>query len=251
MSRADPSPAQTFAYLARALTSTSGTQPALDDIVQHAARLVPARWAVALVADRITSVQARLVATTDHTVTDVVAEIASAAGTGPGWWAFENGAVCHSPDLTVENRFGDYAANMVARTPIRSVLAVPLVGGGDVVGVVTFYDARPRAFGDEEVDRALMVASFAGVALATAKAEDRADNLEAALHSSRTIGAAVGVLVERHRLTDDQAFDLLRRCSMCANRKLSDLADLLVHTGDLPGEAEALAWLHGRTADTA
>jgi GAF domain-containing protein len=245
MSRAEPSPAQAFAYLAGALSSSNGTQPALESIVHHAAEHVPARWAVALVADRITTAPARLVASTDHGVTDVVAEVASRAGAGPGWWAFEHCAVCSVPDLAEEHRFGDYADGMLRRTPVRSVLAVPLVGGGKVVGVLTLYGDRAHAFGDGEAERALMVASFAGVALATARAEDRADNLEAALHTSRTIGTALGVLVERHRLTNDGAFALLRHCSMQTNRKLADLADELVRSGHLPGEQDALAAFRG------
>jgi GAF domain-containing protein len=248
---AEPSRARAFAYLARALTSTSGTQPVLEGLVHHAAEIVPARWAVALVADRITTTMARLVASTDREVTDVVAQISAAAGTGPGWWAFENGALCAVPDLAAEDRFGGYSPAMIERTPIRSVLAVPLVGGGDVVGVLTLYTDRRDAFGQDEVQRALMVASFAGVALAAARAEERADNLEAALHTNRTIGTAVGILVERHRLTDDQAFEVLRQCSMRGNRKLADIADRLVRSGDLPGEAEGLAWVRGRSVGIA
>lgn len=251
VSGAEPSPAQALAYLARALTLTSGTQPVLMGLVHHAAEIVPTRWAVALVADRITTSPARLVASTEPEVTDVVAEIAASAGTGPGWWAFENGALCSVQDLATEHRFGGYSQAMVERTPIRSVLAVPLVGGGDVVGVLTLYADRRDAFGKDEVQRALMVASFAGVALAAARAEDRADNFEAALHTNRTIGTAVGILVERHRLTEDQAFAVLRQCSMRANRKLAELADRLVQTGDLPGETEGLAWIRSCSVDIA
>jgi GAF domain-containing protein len=238
MHRAEPSPAQAFAYLARALTSPSGTQPVLESIVHHAAQLVPARWAVALVADRITTTPARLVASTDPALTDVVAQIAGQSGAAPGWWAYEHGDVCNVPDLADEDRFDSYPQEMLRRTPIRSVLSVPLSGAGDVVGVLTLYGDRERAFGEGEVERSLMIASVAGVALATARVTDKAENLEVALQNSRTIGTALGVLVERHRLTEDQAFELLRQCSMRSNRKVVDLAAQLVHEGHLPDEDE-------------
>ncbi len=246
MSRAEPSPAQAFAYLARALTPPSCTQSTLESIAEHAADLVPARWAVALVAERITSTPARRVATTDARVTDVVAEIAGSAATGPGWWAFENGAVCHVPDLVTETRFAGYPRAMLERTPIRSVLAVPLVGRGNVMGVLTLYSDCAHAFSEEAVERAMVVSSVAGVALAAALAEDRALNLEAALSSSRAIGTAVGVLVERHRLTEDQAFEVLRTCSMHTNRKLAAIAQALVESGELPAEAATLDKVLGR-----
>jgi GAF domain-containing protein len=200
--------------------------------------MVPARWAVALVADRIATTPARLVASTDRAVTDVVADVSGQAGDGPGWWAYDNGEVCNVPDLEAEERFGRYPAEILRRTSIRSVLAVPLIGGDDVVGVLTLYADRARAFGEEEVERAFMVASVAGVALSAAGAVDRADGLEAALHNSRTIGMAMGLLTERHRLTEDQAFELLRQASMRSNRKLAEVADDLVHGGELPAKEE-------------
>ena len=63
---------------------------------------------------------------------------------------------------------------------------------------------------------------------------DRADNLQAALESRAVIDQAKGVLIERYKLTPDQAFQLLARASMNADRKLRDVADHLVHTGELP-----------------
>jgi GAF domain-containing protein len=212
----------------------------LDSVVDHAAHLVPAQWAVALVADRITTVPARLVASTDRAVTDVVSRVSGRAGAGPGWWAFEHAAVCVVPDLASEVRFGSYAPELLRRTPIRSVLAVPLVGAGDVLGVLTLYADRVDAFGVEEVERAGTVASVAGVALAAADAEGRAANLEVALSNSRTIGMALGVLAERHGLSEDQAFEVLRRCSMRGNRKLADLARELLHCRELPELTDAL-----------
>ncbi len=65
-----------------------------------------------------------------------------------------------------------------------------------------------------------------------AAAELRADNLEAALLSSRRIGMAMGILMERHRLTAEQAFDCLRDLSQRRNVKVRDLAEQLIYTGN-------------------
>jgi hypothetical protein len=62
-----------------------------------------------------------------------------------------------------------------------------------------------------------------------------ADNLQVALESRAVIDQAKGVLMERYRLTSDQAFRLLVQASMNANRKVRDIANELVHTGELPG----------------
>ncbi len=64
-----------------------------------------------------------------------------------------------------------------------------------------------------------------------------ADNLRLALESRAVIDQAKGVLMERHKLTADRAFQLLARASMHSNRKVRDIADHLVHTGELLGES--------------
>jgi len=39
--------------------------------------------------------------------------------------------------------------------------------------------------------------------------------------------------MERHRLTEDQAFDRLRELSQRRNVKLRDLAEQIIYTGDV------------------
>ncbi|RBY95014.1 hypothetical protein DQ244_04240 [Blastococcus sp. TBT05-19] len=45
---------------------------------------------------------------------------------------------------------------------------------------------------------------------------------------------AMGIVMERFTITDDRAFDLLRRLSQGMNRKLVDIARDIVATGQLP-----------------
>ena len=81
-----------------------------------------------------------------------------------------------------------------------------------------------------------------------------ADNLQAALETRAVIDQAKGILMERHKLTADQAFQLLARISMTTNRKLRASpttsctpASCACHRrGGYGGPCEGP---HGRTAD--
>jgi AmiR/NasT family two-component response regulator len=64
-------------------------------------------------------------------------------------------------------------------------------------------------------------------------AQVRIANLEVALQSARTIGAAMGILVERHKITADAAYAKLTSASQHLNRKLREVAEELVQTGEL------------------
>ena len=69
---------------------------------------------------------------------------------------------------------------------------------------------------------------------AVSQAVDEAANLRVALSSNRRIGAAVGILMYRFKIGNDEGFTLLREASQRLNRKLGDIADEVVLTGELP-----------------
>jgi len=68
-------------------------------------------------------------------------------------------------------------------------------------------------------------------------AREKIANLEIALGTSRKIAMAVGIVMERYRIKEDEAFDVLRAISQNAHRKIRDLAEDVVFTGQLPGSA--------------
>jgi AmiR/NasT family two-component response regulator len=51
--------------------------------------------------------------------------------------------------------------------------------------------------------------------------------------SNRQIGMAMGILMERHWVSQEQAFDRLRDLSMRSNVKLRDVAEQIIYTGDI------------------
>jgi len=88
------------------------------------------------------------------------------------------------------------------------------------------------------VERAILLAAFAGVAAnAVAQGEDAA-TLQRGLASNREIGKAIGMLMALNDLTEAEAFDTLRRVSQEANIKLVDVAAAMVkrHTRGAAGE---------------
>ena len=84
------------------------------------------------------------------------------------------------------------------------------------------------------------VASVGTVRLDTPKLEAVAalqrqvEQLQLALETRDVIGQAKGILMERFRITADEAFDLLRAASQHSNRKLNALAADLAATGQWP-----------------
>lgn len=76
-----------------------------------------------------------------------------------------------------------------------------------------------------------MVAAHAATALLWL---NREASLQDALTSRQLIGEAVGVLVERQKLTSAAAFEVLVQRSQNLNLKFRDLARIVVETGQDP-----------------
>ncbi|PPB47853.1 histidine kinase, partial [Arthrobacter pityocampae] len=55
-----------------------------------------------------------------------------------------------------------------------------------------------------------------------------------AVDSRDVIGQAKGILMERHKITGEQAFIVLSMASQRTHMKLWDVADHLISSGELP-----------------
>jgi hypothetical protein len=131
-------------------------------------------------------------------------------------------------------------APLATQAGMRSALAYRLFTGSDTLGALLMYARLPGAFNATDRTQGLIFATHASMALSVAQNQaserGRSTNLQTALLSREIIGQAQGILMERERITADQAFDLLRRSSQHLNIKLRDVAQQLVDTGAVPGE---------------
>jgi hypothetical protein len=158
-------------------------------------------------------------------------------GYGPCLEAAAGGQLVEITDARTEDRWPDYAAEIVDRG-IRSSLSVPLPVQEQIRAALNIYSPDVRAFDDADRQLAARFASYAGVAVSNVRTfEDmrsRAEGLQVAMASRSVIDQAKGVLMERFKVTPDQAFRMLAAASMATNVKLREVADQLVTTGELP-----------------
>ncbi|MGK2950718.1 MAG: ANTAR domain-containing protein, partial [Acidimicrobiales bacterium] len=147
----------------------------------------------------------------------------------------------YAVDLDDDPRWPRFGAAATQRG-IRSAVAFRL--SDRPVSALNLYARYPAAFGATDRAKGLIFATLAGLALDAA--EERADdvlrvaNLHEALRTRELIGQAQGILIERERITGEQAFEVLRRASQHLNIKIRDVARSLVETGETPptGSAE-------------
>jgi hypothetical protein len=153
---------------------------------------------------------------------------------GPCLSAAENDQDYLMFDVEGNTRWPRYAAALVEQTPVRCVLSFDLIAPESAA--LNLFAELPGAYDDEAMNTGAIFAAQASNLVALYNAQDTATNLESALGSSRRIGAAIGVLMAHHKVTEDVAFDMLRTSSQHLHRKLRDIAADVVETGTLPGQ---------------
>jgi GAF domain-containing protein len=160
-------------------------------------------------------------------------------GYGPCLHAADTGELTEIADTRGETRWPDYTPAAVRHGNLSS-LSIPLLIDEDerIGGALNVYAREPHAFDDRSRAAGAGFAPYAAVAAgnlyAYQSARTMADNLQIALESRAVIDQAKGILMERHKLTADQAFQVLARASMAQNVKVRDVADQLVRTGEMP-----------------
>jgi GAF domain-containing protein len=134
-------------------------------------------------------------------------------GEGPCWTgAFEH-EICRIDDLAGEERWPAFCRRAVEEIGVRSMLSFPLCTQGDTTGVMNLYGRRPAAFDVYSHAVGRLLAAHAAIALSAVREQERADNLEDALRSSREIGMAIGVRMGRDTMTGRT------RSRCCAKRR--------------------------------
>ena len=207
-------------------------QTVLQKVVDLVQRVMPSGADVSITLMR--NDQATTAAFTGQLALDLD-EMQYARGHGPCMEAAVGGLAVEINDGRTESRWPDYIPTFLSRGALSSVaVSVP---AAQLSAGLNVYAPTVEAFTDDDRRAIARFADFAAVALTNMDtlrdAQERAENLRLAMEFRSVIEQAKGILIERHKLTADQAFRLLAEASMRANRKLRDVAEDLVLTGEL------------------
>ncbi len=228
--------ATSLSDLARTLQHEEDVEKTLQAIVNAAVDTVPGAQYVGLsVVERRRQVHTR--AGTDDLVYQVD-QVQYDTGEGPCLDAMYEHRTVHLPDMTGERRWPRFTRR-AAELGVASMLSFQLYVHEDNLGALNLYSAQKDAFDDESEHVGQLFAAHAAVAMSGAQ---QVEHLTKAMAARDVIGQAKGILMERYKLTADQAFAVLAQASQHTNIKLLDVARSLAHTGAAPrGVAAASA----------
>ncbi len=151
-----------------------------------------------------------------------------ATGEGPCVAAATEGHWFHVESLDEELRWPAFIPRARERG-INSILSTPLRTLTRPVGALNIYSLRSRAFAKPELEMSSMLASRASDLLVSAaidvSMEDLSRQLQEALKGRDAVAQARGALMERHGVTAEAAYTMLRRSSRQDNTPLRRVAE--------------------------
>jgi len=151
-------------------------------------------------------------------------------GEGPCLDAIRDHRTIMMNDLAQDDRWPDYRARAL-ELGVRSMLSVRLFVSDDSMGALDLYSREPDAFDQRSQAIAQVFAIHASIAV---KAALTVAGLEMVISSRDIIGQAKGIVMSRHRVTANMAFEVLRTLSQQRNQPVRDLAREIAETGQIP-----------------
>jgi hypothetical protein len=226
--------AEAFTSLEQHLSPASSAENVLTSITEYGLRLVESAGHAAITRGR--AGKFTTVAATSEVPLRVDA-IQYELGYGPCVDAIVDNTVYRTGDLRSEPRWPGFGPRAADEAGVLSMLSFRMfLEGDDLIAGLNFYSGKPDAFDEKDNTFGLLLATHGALALTALNRGEAAAQLARALESNREIGVAMGVLMARHKITREQAFNLLRVASQHTHRKLAAIAADVADTGtlDLP-----------------
>ncbi|MGW0873379.1 GAF and ANTAR domain-containing protein [Streptomyces sp. NPDC002740] len=220
-----------MASMARDLLAQNSVDDTLERITASATELVEGCDAAGILV--LHDAKVETLAPTDELVVDSD-RLQERLGEGPCFDAAHSARgerVFRIADLTGERQRWPAYAPRAHALGVGSMMGFLLFTEDEDLGALNFYSRKPGAFSEASETAGWLLASHAAVAFSSARTHAQ---MERAVATRHAIGEAMGILMGRHHLTEDQAFDVLRRYSQENNIKLREVARKVCEGGGLP-----------------
>jgi transcriptional regulator with GAF, ATPase, and Fis domain len=220
--------AEQMASMARDLLAQDSVDATLQRITASATELVEGCDAAGILVLRARRV--RSLAPTEQLVVDSD-QLQESLGEGPCFDAARSSQgerVFRIADLTGTTQRWPAYAPQAHELGVGSMMGFLLYTEDEELGALNLYSRKTGAFTDTSETAGWLLASHAAVALSSARTHAQ---LEQAVTTRHVIGEAMGILMGARHLSEEQAFDVLRRYSQQYNIKLREVARRICEHG--------------------
>ncbi|RPJ08802.1 MAG: ANTAR domain-containing protein [Deltaproteobacteria bacterium] len=116
-----------------------------------------------------------------------------------------------------------------------SMLSVPLIVKDKVIGVINCYTSYPHEFTETERTVLTTVANQAAICIENTELMVKTKVIQEELETRKLVERAKGILMNRHSLSEDEAFRRIRKASMDNRKTIRQIAEAILLTEKMVG----------------
>tara|TARA_B100000315_G_C14497945_1_gene550958 strand:- start:304 stop:1008 length:705 start_codon:yes stop_codon:yes gene_type:complete len=116
---------------------------------------------------------------------------------------------------------------------LASMLSVPMMVKKKVIGVINCYATSPHKFTKSEVSLLSTVANQAAVAIENTELMVKTKIVQEELETRKKVEKAKGILMKDQGISEDQAYNLIRKSSMDKRVPMKDVAEAIILTFEI------------------
>jgi signal transduction protein with GAF and PtsI domain len=114
-----------------------------------------------------------------------------------------------------------------------SMLSVPMMVKNKVIGVINCYTTVPYKFTKSDINLLSAVANQAAVAIENTELMVKTKIIQEELEMRKKVEKAKGILMKEQNLTEEEAYNLIRKASMDRRLPMKDIAEAIILSYDV------------------
>jgi len=134
-------------------------------------------------------------------------------------------------DVTKEKEYKH--KDIAKKEGLKSLLCVPLVVKGKVIGAINCYTSKTHSFTETEINILSSIANQAAVAIENTELIVKSRVIQEELETRKRIERAKGILMKEEGLTEEQAYLKIRKYSMDNRKTMREIAEAIILSADI------------------
>jgi uroporphyrinogen-III synthase len=110
----------------------------------------------------------------------------------------------------------------------QSLLAVPLIAHGKVIGAVNVQTREGREYSQDDTELLAIIADVAAGELEKALLYEEVGGLKEALETRKLVERAKGILMKRHRVDEPEAFARIQHQARSTRKSMREIAEAII-----------------------
>jgi uroporphyrinogen-III synthase len=155
-----------------------------------------------------------------------------------GWVAEHKSVVALESNASADARFKRFPT--LVEDTYEAFLSVPLISGGEAIGVINVHHRSPHQHSREEVGIVVFIGEQLGVTISrsmlqqeNARLLEETQEMKRELETRKLVERAKGILQQRHGLSEEDAYLRLRNQSRRLRKPMRELAEAVILSEDM------------------